>query len=284
MGFNYKLTEQIIKCFNEEDINGELDTLVYLDAIDSDTFIEKLLIENQKAIIKPERYTLLHTFIEYYLYYYLNHERYFFFDLICCDLEVDNILSGISDIVKILNEYGIIMDEYETQIIEFDKKFEESDYTCREEYMKLLKGIYDVIFENFDAVEEDIVEAVFYLLYSNKEFLFCFNQFIANYVTTKYLSSELFDRAGHIKRCSYIPEWLRRAVFYRDNGKCQHCGMDLSGFVLINPDRQLQINHIIPLENGGTNDATNFQLLCEVCNLQKGGTVIRPNYFYQMYW
>jgi len=129
MGFNYKLTEQIIKCFNEEDINGELDTLVYLDAIDSDTFIEKLLIENQKAIIKPERYTLLHTFIEYYLYYYLNHERYFFFDLICCDLEVDNILSGISDIVKILNEYGIIMDEYETQIIEFDKKFEESDYT-----------------------------------------------------------------------------------------------------------------------------------------------------------
>jgi len=44
MGFNYKLTEQIIKCFNEEDINGELDTLVYLDAIDSDTFIEKLLM------------------------------------------------------------------------------------------------------------------------------------------------------------------------------------------------------------------------------------------------
>ncbi|NLL67799.1 MAG: HNH endonuclease [Clostridiaceae bacterium] len=81
-----------------------------------------------------------------------------------------------------------------------------------------------------------------------------------------------------------MPEWLKRAVFYRDNGRCQHCGIDLSGLICINDDKTLQFDHIIPLEQGGTNDATNFQLLCSDCNLTKNGNIYRPNYFYQMYW
>ena len=47
---------------------------------------------------------------------------------------------------------------------------------------------------------------------------------------------------------------------------------------------QLHFDHIIPLEKGGTNDPTNFQLLCANCNLTKNDALQLPNYQYQMYW
>jgi len=284
MGFNYKLAEEIISCFNSNDIADQLDCLVNIQALDSNQLIKTIFDEGKDCFIKPNKYTLLHCFIEHYLYHYLMSERYYLLDELCDDFEVELIINFISKTVGILKEYGVIITDYKEKILGFDKVYEESDFSCCKEYKELITEIYDDILNKFNSIEEEIIEAVFYLLYNNKGFLFRFNQYVSNYVTKDFLNSEYFDSLNHIKRCNYLPEWLKRAIFYRDNGKCQHCGKDLSGLISINNYKELQFDHIIPLEQRGTNDATNFQLLCAECNLKKSGNIYLPNYFYQMPW
>jgi len=65
----------------------------------------------------------------------------------------------------------------------------------------------------------------------------------------------------------YIPTWLKNGVFMRDKVKCSICGTDLTKILTL--ENALNLDHIIPLENGGTNDPVNFQLTCETCNKSK---------------
>lgn len=55
-------------------------------------------------------------------------------------------------------------------------------------------------------------------------------------------------------------EWtrLRAAVLARDMNMCQKCGK-----------RATDVDHIIPLERGGTNDTWNLQSLCGDCHDRK---------------
>lgn len=284
MGFNYKLAEEIISCFNEEDPSEIIDNLTCLECLDSDGVIQSLFQENLDAVRKPEKYTLLHSFCEQYLYYYLMHERWFLVDELCDDFEVELIIEHIGRTANILKEYGISCRNYSNEIYLLNEKYEATNYSSDFDYKSSIGDIFDDILAKFDDIEETIIEATFYLLYDNKEFLFKFNRYISTFVTKGYLPESCFDDNKHIIRAVYIPEWLKRAVFYRDRGRCQHCGKDLSGQMAILDDRELQYDHIIPLESGGTNDSTNFQLLCDECNQKKSGQLYFPNYFYQMYW
>jgi 5-methylcytosine-specific restriction endonuclease McrA len=65
-----------------------------------------------------------------------------------------------------------------------------------------------------------------------------------------------------------MPEWVKKAVLYRDRGACGACNKDVSGLICIG--NQKNFDHIVPLAQGGMNDVTNVQLLCEECNLKKG--------------
>lgn len=56
-----------------------------------------------------------------------------------------------------------------------------------------------------------------------------------------------------------IPPEVRQYILNRDNHKCQHCSST----------QKLEIDHIIPLVQGGTNDLSNLQTLCLTCNRQK---------------
>lgn len=40
--------------------------------------------------------------------------------------------------------------------------------------------------------------------------------------------------------------------------------------------RDIQIDHIIPVWNGGPSDESNLQALCGLCNTQKGGRIMFP--------
>lgn len=80
-----------------------------------------------------------------------------------------------------------------------------------------------------------------------------------------------FSKSGVLKRVS-IPQWAKRAVYYRDRGVCVKCHRDLSG--TLNIGNSGNYDHIVPLEKGGLNDVTNVQLLCSTCNLSKAGTEI----------
>lgn len=63
----------------------------------------------------------------------------------------------------------------------------------------------------------------------------------------------------------YWPRWAVKSVFSRDRGNCSHCGANLA----IELKEDENIDHIVPLSKGGTNDLSNLQLLCKLCNQQK---------------
>ena len=86
---------------------------------------------------------------------------------------------------------------------------------------------------------------------------------------------------GVLKRVN-IPEWAKRAVFFRDRGMCAQCQRDLSG--IVNLESVENFDHIIPLALGGLNDVTNLQLLCRECNAKKGGAMLPASNFYQRWY
>lgn len=59
-----------------------------------------------------------------------------------------------------------------------------------------------------------------------------------------------------------IPLSVRKYVYQRNNYQCQSCGKT-------NQETQLNIDHIIPLAKGGSNDISNLQTLCKQCNQSK---------------
>ncbi len=64
-----------------------------------------------------------------------------------------------------------------------------------------------------------------------------------------------------------IPIEARKFVFERNNYQCQGCHkIDLTA-------KSLQVDHIIPLAQGGANDLSNFQTLCAKCNREKSAKI-----------
>lgn len=80
------------------------------------------------------------------------------------------------------------------------------------------------------------------------------------------LEVEAIERAssqiGVYKRTS-IPEVVKLVVWERDEGKCVRC----------NSAHNLQFDHIIPVDKGGSNSEENIQLLCADCNLGKSDKI-----------
>lgn len=72
------------------------------------------------------------------------------------------------------------------------------------------------------------------------------------------------------ERESRIPfsEEIRDKVFRRDGYRCVKCGAHRD-------QKRLEVDHIIPISKGGTNDIGNLQTLCWECNKDKGSIV--PN-------
>ncbi len=59
-----------------------------------------------------------------------------------------------------------------------------------------------------------------------------------------------------------IPSSVREYIFQRDNYTCKSCGRNQDKTIL-------NIDHIIPLAKGGSNDISNLQTLCKNCNQRK---------------
>lgn len=146
------------------------------------------------------------------------------------------------------------------------------DWLQEETYNLLEDAFHDYLIElwngdEYETVVNKIADEMFYILFINREFLLCFNHYMSCTHNTKF---------SH----TYMPQWVKRAVFYRDRGKCVCCGRDLSGLLMVTEDKDIHYDHMVPLDQGGINDVSNIQLLCGSCNLSKG-TVSATSDIYQ---
>lgn len=71
-------------------------------------------------------------------------------------------------------------------------------------------------------------------------------------ITIKYL--------GRVKGLKKIKKEKIKELFEKYKYKCNLC----------NKEKNLIIDHIVPLSKGGTNDFKNLQILCQECNQKKG--------------
>jgi len=68
-------------------------------------------------------------------------------------------------------------------------------------------------------------------------------------------------KAGRNQRKA-ISNKTRFAIFQRDGFRCRCCGKSAANDMTV----ELQIDHILPVVKGGTNDLSNLQTLCKECN------------------
>lgn len=123
---------------------------------------------------------------------------------------------------------------------------------------------------DIETAIEHLSRELFYVLFQNRDFLYRFNYYMAS------------ANPSECSRVS-IPQWVKRAVKYRDRGKCIHCGVDLSGEFDCEDEAFVHFDHIIPLHEGGLNDVSNIQLLCRRCNLQKAANAYTSDVYRDWY-
>lgn len=131
---------------------------------------------------------------------------------------------------------------------------ETEDYLEKyQQYIEYLNDKNDL----FYAVIDDIAVEVEYILFQNRDFLLRFNQ----------QQAVMFENCP--RKRTYIPEWVKRAILFRDKGCCVFCKRDLTGLYSLLEDNEKHFDHIVPLNEGGINDVCNIQLACQDCNLEK---------------
>jgi len=138
-----------------------------------------------------------------------------------------------------------------------------------------------------DKLLTHLSNEVFFILFGNRALLANLNDYISLIVQciekiNLAPKDQALLRKDGVPTRAHIPEWVRRAVFFRDRGMCAACNKDLSGLVTVNNPKHF--DHIIPLANGGINDVTNIQLLCETCNLIKGRKPLTTSNKYEAWY
>ncbi|MEG0773912.1 HNH endonuclease [Clostridium sp.] len=238
-----------------------------INGLDLKMWIEIYDIDYLKKCHKPHKKTLLHNYIES-----------IYDDQLSYLLDKHFPMELINELLEIFDFYNV---DY-TTISAFEFRGLDDDSLEDVEDVEILaSSLYELY---IDKIMPYVVDDIFTVLYSNKKFLYDFNlqlsQLISHLAKAEY--PDFFKKDGVIKRCEYIPQWLKDGVFYRDKGRCQICGRDLTR--ILNLDNKINYDHIIPLECGGTNDPTNFQITCENCNKSKGARNSQFNDITHSFW
>lgn len=132
-----------------------------------------------------------------------------------------------------------------------------SEYNYEMDYSENFNLFVEKIDELYCDIIWNIATEVEYILFQNREFLVRFNKTMAS----KF--------RNNTRKRVYMPEWVKRAILFRDRGCCVFCKRDLTGRYTLSEDREKQFDHIVPIEEGGLNDVCNIQLTCQKCNLEK---------------
>lgn len=170
--------------------------------------------------------------------------------------------------IKIYFNNEINLSKWKDEYYELnDTNIDYLDMYCQ--FTEFIDKAHGGLFSNFTYQLACEVE---YILFQNRAFLLELNKFFA------------MPFENNIQKRSYIPKWVKRAITFRDRGKCVFCGKDLSGFNSLLPDDEIHFDHIVPLEQGGINDVCNMQLSCKICNLEKHTNALTNNYYQMPYF
>jgi 5-methylcytosine-specific restriction endonuclease McrA len=72
----------------------------------------------------------------------------------------------------------------------------------------------------------------------------------------------------HVVNKRNVPNSLRLSIFERDKFKCVYCGLGAKDGAVLNVD------HILPVSKGGSNEPDNLQTLCRACNNGKSDRIM----------
>jgi hypothetical protein len=238
------------------------------------------------------KYSALHEFIEFIV-----QDIYY-------EQADESVLAKKKNMLERLQELPILLQHMRPSMLPIERalKYHNMKYQSFEEFLDKreknfidcdVDDVYKFIHELredgvFDQLIEHIAKEVFHVLFQNRELIKIFNIMMANALQTEASCNApielecLFLRPGILKRAA-IPKWVRRAVFYRDRGRCVLCDKDLSG--KINLENQENYDHIVPLSKHGLNDTSNIQLLCKECNQfeKRAGEAITSNKYQSWY-
>lgn len=255
------LAKAVIEVFyNEESVYG----------FSFDEFWSEFRDEIIPKLLKPNKETVLHLYIKYTNSY--------------IDDDLNDLLKNIDykDYEKHLNylesmirSAGITL---KFKLPDFDE-IEKCGH-CREcESCNHFSNFIEELGRELINIEPTIINTTFHLLMLNKSFLKDFHESIAlymeddiDYIKENYPSYIRIN--NRLKRVSW-PAWLKRGIFYRDNGVCVVCRSDLTG--VVNIGDSFELDHIVPLTSFGNNDSSNLQILCKSCNINKSDKVIQTS-------
>lgn len=233
-----------IASFIIQSLNGDTDISDWFEYYD---VLERAIEKWQK----PQRKTLIHEYIEDL---FLDSQNYM--------LDKHFPVGEISQMQHLLEYYNVdysSIGKIDVSELPYDECTDElEDYACE--------------LQNFfiDNILDTIVDDAFTILYMDKNFLHEFNKQCSEIIKglKKIDYPELLKEDGVINRIGYYPTWFKRGIEYRDKCRCSICGCDLSSSFTTIVDKNF--DHIIPLNEGGNNDPSNWQLTCESCNKSKG--------------
>jgi hypothetical protein len=205
-----------------------------------------------ECLTSPSKISILHWYI-YRVIYVTTSEEY-------RDADFSE-LEDIKKLEKVFNTYKVELQSFR----KFRAAYRSRDNDLSELFYQWFESEHD----SFTLLWELLTDEVHHILFGNRNFLLKFNSTLAEFLEegNVKLPTSFLNGHGKLKRCSYLPKWLRKAIYFRDQGRCVFCQRDLSG--LLSTDRRLHFDHMVPLYLWGTNDPSNFQLLCESCNLKK---------------
>jgi hypothetical protein len=205
--------------------------------------------------------------------------------------------------LKQFSSMAIAISDLKPQVLPVEEAFTYYEMTylsfidwLNERKRTFMQATFDDVDEYYDYLKvegpfQDLldrsVDETFFILFQNRQLMLIFNEMISRQLQAMDLgevpdeNQSLFSAAGVLKR-QEIPKWAQRAVFYRDRGICVICHCDLSG--MLNIGNRVHCDHMVPLAQGGLNDVSNLQLLCQDCNLKKASKDAKTSDYYETWY
>lgn len=113
-----------------------------------------------------------------------------------------------------------------------------------------------------------LVDSAFFYFWERKSILLRFNEKLAKIISSlKKIDYPELEQDGRLPRATYFKKWLLDVIVQRERGLCHHCGKPVVSPALSN--QIYEIDHMVAIALGGTNDPTNLVLSCWECNNKK---------------